>query len=139
MVENDDIDLSQRCIIVALQCERDHWNDNFSQNLEGEEQVFEAISTDGNGKPLSATVQEKVKIYHRERLLGKLVLQVGARLILLKTFLKKFFLTEVSLHLKKSFNDPLKMKEMKPDSWCAIRFTGIALNNQHCSLVFSFG
>ena len=85
VVDNDDeIDLSRGCIIVALRCERDHWNEKFLQNLEGEEHVFEAIDTDGNGNPLSATDQEKVKIYHRERLPDKLVLKVGARVILLK-------------------------------------------------------
>ena len=52
--------------------------------MEGEEHVFGAIDTDGSGNPLSATDQEKVKIYHRERLPDKLVLKVGARVVLLK-------------------------------------------------------
>ena len=43
----DDIDHSHGCIIVALRCERDYWNDRFLQKMEGEEHVFEAIDTDG--------------------------------------------------------------------------------------------
>ena len=79
-----DIDVGDGSVIVALRCERDHWNDKFLQRMEEEEHVFEAIDTDENGNPLSATDQDKVKIYHRERLPDKLVLKVGARVLLLK-------------------------------------------------------
>ena len=85
MVGDDhDIDFSNSCIIVALRCKTDYWNNKFLQRLEGEEHVFEAIDTDGNGNPLSATDQEKVKVYHQERLPDKLVVKVGARVVLLK-------------------------------------------------------
>jgi len=50
--------------------------------MEGEEHVFKAIDTDGSGNPLSVTDQEKIKIYHRERLPDKLVFKVGARVVL---------------------------------------------------------
>lgn len=115
MVGSDhEIDLSNGCIIVALRCERDYWNDKFLQDMEGEEHVFEAIDTDGNGSPLSATDQEKVKKYHRERLPDKLVLKVGARVVLLKNIdVKNKWVNGTMATVERILGDCLFIRHMK--------------------------
>lgn len=57
------------------------------QRLDSKEYVFDAVDTDGNGNTLSATDQEKVKLYHKERLPDKLVVKLGARVVLLKNMM----------------------------------------------------
>ena len=71
-------------VIVSLRKERDTINENILANLDGQETVYKAEDTDGNGHPISSKEEEKVRLFRRERFADELHLKVGARVVLLK-------------------------------------------------------
>jgi len=78
------LDPHDTTIIVSTRDERDKWNGIMLNKVEGEEYVFEAQDTDSTGKPLSDVEKERLKKYHRERLPDKLILKIGAKVLLTK-------------------------------------------------------
>lgn len=77
----DNIELDKTVVICSTRNECSDINDKCIKNVIGEETEYEALDTDHHGHPLREADRERVQRY-RERLPDKLVLKVGAHVIL---------------------------------------------------------
>ena len=77
----DNIELDKTVVICSTRNECSDINDECIKNVIGEETEYEAQDTDHHGHPLREADKERIQRY-RERLPDKLVLKVGARVIL---------------------------------------------------------
>ena len=77
----DNIQLDRTVVICSTRKECDEVNDLCINRIDGNESVYEALDTDHHGHPLREADKQTVSKY-RERLPDKLVLKVGARVIL---------------------------------------------------------
>ena len=77
----DSIQLDRTVVICSTRNECDKINNMCINRIDGNESVYEALDTDHHGHPLREADKETVLKY-RERLPDKLVLKVGARVVL---------------------------------------------------------
>ena len=77
----DNIQLDRTVVICSTRKECDEVNDLCINRIDGRESVYEALDTDHHGHPLREADKQTVLKY-RERLPDKLVLKVGARVVL---------------------------------------------------------
>ena len=77
----DTVQLDRTIVICSTRNECDVVNDLCINRIDGNESVYEALDTDHHGHPLREADKDTVLKY-RERLPDKLVLKVGARVVL---------------------------------------------------------
>ena len=76
-----EIELDRTVVICSTRKECEEINTSCIELVEGNEVVYEALDTDHHGHPLREADLERLKRY-RERLPDKLVLKIGARVVL---------------------------------------------------------
>ena len=76
-----EIELDRTVVICSTRKECEEINTSCIELVEGNEVVYEALDTDHHGHPLREANHERLKRY-RERLPDKLVLKIGARVVL---------------------------------------------------------
>ena len=77
----DSIELDRTVVICSTRNECDEVNNLCIDRIDGNESVYEALDTDHDGHPLREADEQTV-LRFRERLPDKLVLKVGARVVL---------------------------------------------------------